>query len=156
GSLDAHAGSADAFARVVGWTGSEAGELYPRIRRTLAGTPVEDLRIDFEDGYGVRPDAEEDAAAAAAGSAVSEGMKRGTLPAGIGIRIKQFSREFRRRSERTLKLFLSALFEGTKGQVPRNFVVTLPKAVTPSQVAALASVLRQAEKRHRLEAGALK
>ena len=31
------------------------------VEAKLATEPIEDLRIDFEDGYGVRPDDEEDA-----------------------------------------------------------------------------------------------
>src|SRR3954463_9024615 len=42
-------------------------EVHRRTRAKLASQPVEDLRVDFEDGYGARPDAEEDAAATAAG-----------------------------------------------------------------------------------------
>ena len=45
-------------------TGLGAGldaAVYERVRAKLATQPVEDLRLDFEDGYGNRPDAEEDA-----------------------------------------------------------------------------------------------
>ena len=39
----------------------ELGErVYPRVVAKLEREPVEDYRIDFEDGYGNRPDAEED------------------------------------------------------------------------------------------------
>ncbi|HEY0643944.1 MAG TPA: aldolase, partial [Nocardioides sp.] len=34
-------------------------DLLDRVRDKLAREPVEDLRIDFEDGYGMRPDEEE-------------------------------------------------------------------------------------------------
>jgi hypothetical protein len=40
-----------------------------RVRRKLAAEPIEDLRVDFEDGYGPRPDDEEDADAARDGAA---------------------------------------------------------------------------------------
>ena len=36
-------------------------DLLARVREKLGREPVEDLRIDFEDGYGSRPDDEEDA-----------------------------------------------------------------------------------------------
>ena len=36
-------------------------DLFVRVREKLGREPVEDLRIDFEDGYGSRPDDEEDA-----------------------------------------------------------------------------------------------
>ena len=35
--------------------------VYERILKKLQSEPIEDSRIDFEDGYGNRPDAEEDA-----------------------------------------------------------------------------------------------
>ena len=54
---------------------------------------VEDFRIDFEDGYGNRPDAEEDGHAVAAALEVAHGLEDGTLPPFIGIRIKTFSSE---------------------------------------------------------------
>src|SRR5258708_952900 len=83
------------------------------------------FRIDFEDGYGNRADAEEDAHAAAAAREVAAGMKNGTLPPFIGIRIKQFSQELMPRAMRTMDIFISTLIEDT-GALPPNFVVTLP------------------------------
>ena len=50
-----------------------AEPVHDRVRAKLAREPVEDLRIDFEDGYGPRPDAEEDAAAARAARARRRG-----------------------------------------------------------------------------------
>ena len=48
-----------------------AGELARAGRGQAAPRePIEDLRVDFEDGYGVRDDAEEDAAVAAAAAAL--------------------------------------------------------------------------------------
>ena len=43
-----------------------------KVRAKLAREPVEDLRIDFEDGYGIRPDEVEDAAAVSAATALAE------------------------------------------------------------------------------------
>jgi hypothetical protein len=37
--------------------------VYQRVREKLQREPVEDFRIDFEDGFGARPDDEEDAVA---------------------------------------------------------------------------------------------
>ena len=39
---------------------ASADRVYARVREKLTREPVEDFRIDFEDGYGNRPDAEED------------------------------------------------------------------------------------------------
>src|SRR5687767_737572 len=99
--------------------------VYERVREKLAREAVEDFRIDFEDGYGTRPDAEEDGHAVSAAEEVVKGMEAGTLPPFIGIRIKTFSKELHARSIRTLDLFLT----GLGGKLPENFVVTLPKIV---------------------------
>ncbi len=116
--------------------------VYGRVLEKLRREPVEDFRIDFEDGYGNRPDAEEDQHAKLAAEEVAKGFREGTLPPFIGIRLKPFSPELRDRSIRTLDLFVSALCEATGGRLPANFVVTLPKVVIPEQMAALAQLLR--------------
>ncbi|WP_414625819.1 DUF6986 family protein, partial [Gordonia alkanivorans] len=60
-------GGLDAIARAtVARTDSTATELATLVESKLRTEPIEDLRVDFEDGYGVRPDDEEDAAVAAA------------------------------------------------------------------------------------------
>src|SRR4029079_15370545 len=78
------------------------------------------------------------------------------LPPFIGIRIKPFNEELRTRSFRTLDIFISTLVELSKGRVPENFVVTLPKITIPEQVSTLAALLAQLEKQLSLEDGALK
>ncbi len=122
------------------------GAVYPRIVEKLRREPVEDFRIDFEDGFGVRPDSEEDAAALAAADAVAAGMAANTLPPFIGIRIKQLSPELRNRSLRTLDLFLGRLVEAAGGRIPRWFHVTLPKVVSVEQAAVFGEVLDVIEK----------
>ena len=116
-------------------------KIYSGVLEKLRREPVEDFRIDFEDGYGNRPDAEEDQHAKLAAEEVAKGFKEGSLPPFIGIRLKPFSPELRDRSIRTLNLFVSALCEATRGRLPSNFVVTLPKVVIPEQMAALAHLL---------------
>ncbi|MDT7543640.1 MAG: hypothetical protein QOE33_3544 [Acidobacteriota bacterium] len=130
--------------------------IYARVVEKLNREPVEDFRIDFEDGYGNRPDAEEDGHAESAASEVARGIKEGTLSPFIGIRIKPFTEELRARSFRTLDIFLSTLVEQSGGQLPANFVVTLPKITTPEQVAALASIYDAIEPRLGLAAGSLR
>src|SRR6185503_760699 len=129
--------------------------IYQRVVEKLQREPVEDFRIDFEDGYGNRPDAEEDGHAASAAAEVAGGHKNGTLPRVIGIRIKPFNEELRARSCRTLEIFLSRLVEGNHGQLPDNFVVTLPKITTPEQLAALVALLKRLESKTRLTEGSL-
>ena len=125
--------------------------MLEKIRRE----PVEDFRIDFEDGYGNRPDAEEDGHAAAAAREVAVGMKNGTLPPFIGIRIKQFSQELMPRAVRTMDIFLTTLLDAA-GALPPWFVVTLPKIQLTQQVTALADHFDALEPKLGLAAGALK
>ncbi|HYN84509.1 MAG TPA: hypothetical protein VER32_04605, partial [Pyrinomonadaceae bacterium] len=117
-----------------------AQTVYTRVVEKLRREPVEDFRIDFEDGYGNRPDDEEDAHAEAAAREVARGLQAGTLPPFIGVRIKPFTEELRAHSFRTLDIFLTTLAEAAGGRLPENFFVTLPKITAPEQVAALADV----------------
>jgi citrate lyase beta subunit len=133
-----------------------AHTVYTRVVEKLRREPVEDFRIDFEDGYGNRPDAEEDGHAESAAKEVAAGMKSGTLPPFIGIRIKPFTEELYARSARTLDIFLSALLGESGGLLPENFFVTLPKITVPEQVAALARVFDEFEEARGLAPGALK
>lgn len=120
--------------------------IYKRVNEKLRREPVEDFRIDFEDGYGNRPDAEEDGHAASAAYEVAEGKKQNTLPPFIGIRIKPLNEELRARSIRTLDIFVSTLAELTNANLPDNFVITLPKITIPEQVSVLVELLAQLEK----------
>ncbi len=115
--------------------------VHDRVIKKLEREPIEDSRIDFEDGYGNRPDDEEDADAVRCAEEVAKGMEENSLPPFIGIRIKTFTEECRERSVRTLDLFLTRLAELTSGKVPENFVITLPKVTHPEQVSALANLL---------------
>src|SRR5215213_101438 len=72
-----------------------AHTIYNRVVDKLRREAVEDFRIDFEDGYGNRPDDEEDGHAGAAASEVAAGLEAKTLPPFIGIRIKPFTEELR-------------------------------------------------------------
>jgi citrate lyase beta subunit len=122
----------------------------------LGREPVEDLRIDFEDGFGARSDAEEDAAALAAADEVARAMEEGTLPASIGLRVKPLAEETRERCVGTLGAFLERLVERTGGGVPRGLVVTLPKVTVTEQVAFFAALLARWEERLGLAEGVLR
>ena len=119
--------------------------VYNRVLKKLRTEPIEDNRIDFEDGYGNRPDDEEDGHAIAAADEVAKGMSENLLSPFIGIRVKTFSDECKVRSIRTLDIFLTRLAEKTGGRLPENFIVTLPKVTTPTQVATCAKVLANLE-----------
>lgn len=141
--------------------GMEAGEelcakVYDRIVEKLQREPVEDFRLDFEDGYGNRADAEEDEHAASSASEVARGLAAKSLPPFIGIRIKPLNEDLRARSLRTLDIFISSLLAATNGILPENFVITVPKIQLPEQMAAAVRVFALLEEGHGLNAGALK
>ena len=129
--------------------------LYQRVREKLRREPVEDFRIDFEDGFGNRPDEEEDRFAAAAAGELAAGLTAGSLPPFIGLRIKPFNEELRNRSIRTLDIFLTELLGKTGGKLPQNFLITLPKVTIPEESAALAAVCSRLESALGLRAGIL-
>ena len=155
-TLDEHAPDAATLAAATGADPASADRIYARVRDKLAREPVEDFRIDFEDGFGSRPDHEEDGHAQIAANEVAAGLSAGTLPPSIGIRIKPLSEELKRRSLRTFDLFLTRLLERTDGVLPPNFVVTLPKVTAPEQVAALASACDAFEYWRQLPPGSLR
>jgi len=132
-----------------------AAKVYARTVAKLEREPVEDFRIDFEDGYGNRTDAEEDGHAVSTAQAVARGAGKPGFPPFIGIRIKPFTEALRARAIRTLDLFLTTLLSESGG-VPDTFVVTLPKVTVPEQVTALARLLETMESSHGLRAGSLR
>lgn len=150
-ALDEHAPDAASFASVLGLDGAPAEDVYGRVRAKLEREPVEDLRIDFEDGYGNRPDAEEDAHAARAARLVAEAYAAGTAAPYTGIRMKCMEAAVRDRGVRTLDIFLTGLLEA--GSLPDGLVLTLPKVTYPEQVAAMARLLDAFEKARGLEPG---
>jgi len=133
-----------------------ADTVYERVWAKLQREPVEDFRIDFEDGYGNRPEAEEDFHAVETARQVARGVSVPLFPPFIGIRIKPLTEGLRARAVRTLDLFLETLLTETNGRLPSGFIVTLPKVTIPAQVEALAELLGQAEAAHRLSPGSLR
>lgn len=129
--------------------GLDAG-VADRVRTKLLTEPIEDLRIDFEDGYGKPGDSEEDATALAAGRTLAI---TGGTPF-VGIRFKSFEQVTRRRGIRTLDLFLAGLLES--GPLPEGFVVTLPKVTAVEQVEVAVDVLERLESAYGLGEGALR
>jgi citrate lyase beta subunit len=155
-TLQEYAPDSDALGSAFGLDGRLAERIYPRLVAKLLREPVEDFRIDFEDGFGHRPDDEEDRYAEDTARHVATAAKGRTLPPGIGIRIKPLSEELKRRSLRTFDLFLTALLDANDGTLPHNFVVTLPKITTPEQVAALASACDAFEHARHIPTGTLR
>jgi citrate lyase beta subunit len=160
-ALDEHAPDAASFAAVLGLREDLAGPVHDRVRAKLQREPVEDLRVDFEDVYGPRPDPEEDQAAARAARLVAEAY-RGTSRTGagegaaapyVGIRMKCMEAPVRNRGIRTLDIFLTSLMEA--GGLPDGLVLTLPKVTYAEQVTAMVRLLEAFEKAHGLEPGRL-
>ena len=133
-----------------------AWRVYARVLEKLEREAVEDFRIDYEDGYGNRLDAEEDGHAVHGAEATARALAGGTLPPFFGIRIKPFTEELRARGVRTLDLYLTTLLQRSGGVLPPNFVVTLPKVTIPEQVETLVGLFELLERHHRLAAGALR
>ncbi|MEV7426598.1 aldolase/citrate lyase family protein [Streptomyces sp. NPDC091212] len=150
-ALDEHAPDAASLARVLALPDELAAPVYERVRAKLTREPVEDLRVDFEDGYGPRPDDEEDEAAARAARLVHEAYANGTAAPYTGIRMKCLEEAVRDRSIRTLDIFLSGLMAA--GGLPAGLVLTLPKVTYAEQVTAMARLAGEFEKAHGLEAG---
>lgn len=150
-ALDEHAPDAAALAGVLGLPPALAVPVHDRVRDKLRREPVEDLRIDFEDGYGPRPDAEEDAAAAAAARLVTAAVADGSAPPYVGIRMKCLEAAVRDRGIRTLDVFLTGLMDA--GELPRGLVLTLPKVTFPQQVRAMVRLAEEFEKARGLDAG---
>jgi citrate lyase beta subunit len=152
-----HAHDPVTFARAIGLAGDDAlaRAVYARVAEKLEREPVEDLRIDFEDGYGNRPDAEEDAQAVACAAELARGMAEGLLPPMIGIRIKPLTDQLHTRALRTLELLVSNLAAGTRGTLPAGFVVTLAKVTVREQVEAVVEACERLERAHGLAPGAI-
>ncbi len=135
-----------------GWL---AFSVYNKIIRKLQTEAVEDFRIDFEDGFGNRPDEEEDATAVNAANELATGMKNKTISPFIGIRIKPFTEDFKYRGVRTLDIFLTTLLKKTGGVLPENFVVMLPKVTIPEQMTTMVRLFEILEKENSLKPGTL-
>jgi citrate lyase beta subunit len=136
-----------------GWL---AYSVYNKIIQKLKTEAVEDFRIDFEDGFGNRPDDEEDDTAVKADTELAKGMKNKTISPFIGIRIKPFTEDLKYRGVRTLDIFLTTLFEKTNGKLPDNFVVMLPKVTISEQVVTLIRLFDIIEKKNNITPGSLK
>jgi citrate lyase beta subunit len=155
-ALEEYAPTPEDLAAVLGLPAALAPAIHARVAEKLRREPIEDFRADFEDGYGNRPDAEEDGHAEAAAREMAAGLAAGTLPGFVGIRVKPFTEDLRERSLRTLDLFLTTLVRESGGRLPEGFVVTLPKVTIPEHVAALADLFDLLEKALGLPAGQLR
>ena len=152
-TLDEHGGSAADFAATLGLPAVLADEVVSRVRTKLEREPIEDLRIDFEDGYGSRPDSEEDQAVDASVKGLRESVASGAAAPFHGIRFKSFEAPTRARGVRTLARFVAGVADG--GALPEGFVVTLPKVTSVEQVEAMVHACEQVEAGLGLRTGAI-
>ncbi len=141
--------------------GDLADAVAERVSAKLAVEAIEDLRIDFEDGFGDRGDAAEDAAVIAAARELVRAEAQGTATPFAGIRIKCLEEATRRRGVRTLALFVAELVAGRAAAgapraLPDGFVVTLAKVTAPQQVEAMARACEHVEDANGLEPGTLR
>ncbi|KOG89174.1 aldolase, partial [Streptomyces varsoviensis] len=150
-ALDEHAPDAASLAAVLGIPDDLAEPVHTRVRAKLEREPVEDLRVDFEDGYGPRTGADEDADAARAAELTAAACQDGTAPPYIGIRMKSMEAAVRDRGIRTLDIFLTGLMDA--GGLPAGLVLTLPKTSRPEQVAAMARLAEEFERARGLAPG---
>lgn len=155
-NFEAYAPNAKVFGKLFELPAPLAKKVYKKVQLKLKTEALEDFRIDFEDGFGNRSNEEEDATAYQAALEAAKGMKKKTLPPFIGIRIKPFTEEMKERGLRTLDIFVSNLVDKSKGKLPDNFVVMLPKVTIPEQVTALIEFFDILEKKLKLKKGSLK
>lgn len=133
-----------------------ASEIYNRVIEKLKTEPIEDFRIDFEDGYGIRSDDEEDSHAVSASNELAKAFENNNLPPFVGFRVKSFQNETYKRAVRTLEIFLTNLLGKTNGKLPENFVVTLPKITRVEEVAILSELLEIIEAKNSLPEKSIK
>jgi hypothetical protein len=155
-SLRSYADGADNFAACLGLDPAIAPSVYSRVMAKLEREPIEDYRIDFEDGYGYRTDAEEDRHAEASARELAAGIGQPYFPPYIGLRVKPLTEALRTRSIRTLQIFLRSLLEANRHELPAGFVVALPKVTSSEQVAVFADLLDLFESRAGLQQGAIR
>ena len=129
-----------------------AAMVHQRVIAKLHDEPVEDYRIDFEDGYGVRPDAEEDREALRVGAEIAKGRleRRAELPPFVGVRVKPLNEQSKARAVRTLDLVVSETHRVGDGWVPERFTVTMPKVTCAEQVRAMDACCSLLESRLKL------
>ena len=157
-ALDRHAGGPAGLAEAVGWPAARVEAVWERLRGKLTAQPVEDLRVDAEDGYGVRPDDVEDADVRAAARTTAALLAGAMAPACVGVRTKSLHLPTRGRALRTVALFVHVLAAGApppSGWRPGAVRWTLPKVSSHEEVAAAAGVCQALETGAGLPAGTL-
>jgi citrate lyase beta subunit len=142
-----------AFATAMGLDPALAGDVRSRVAAKLSAEPIEDLRLDFEDGYRDLGGTAELADARRAARLLAAAAAASSAPRFCGIRCKSMERSTRGRALATLDAFLGELL--AHGPLPSGFVVTLPKVTSAAQVQAMVVLCERLERRLGLQQGQL-
>ena len=121
-------------------------QVLPRVRATLAAEPVEDLRVDAEDGYRGPPEAE-DGDVARAAAAVASDLAAGSAPPSVGIRAKCLEAPTRHRGVRSLDLFLGGLAADVAMKAPTAVVTAVTAGSARTWVIRSDIVIRKSAER---------
>ena len=148
GALEEFAPDPAEFAEVFGLSPELGDKVQLLVQAKLTDEPIEDLRIDFEDGYGTRSDDTEDAHARAAARSLRAVLSEPGVPPSVGIRCKSLEPKTRRRAISTIDAFLDAFCETS--DPPFSFLITLPKVTSAAQVAAMNVICQRFEFAYRL------
>ncbi len=141
--------AAENFPAWLAWT------VHQKTIEKLKSEPVEDFRIDFEDGYGFRPDDEEDRDADRAAAELARSIAEQTVTPFCGFRPKSFAPETYSRAVRTLDIFLEKFASDIGDAFPPDFALTLPKITDRKQVKDLCDRLAKIEKKAGLPKGTI-
>ncbi|HXB48448.1 MAG TPA: aldolase [Streptosporangiaceae bacterium] len=140
------------FGEAMGVPDDIAAVVRERVLAKLSNEPVEDFRLDFEDGY--KPSGDTDAAEDADAIAAARHLAAAAAaPPFTGIRSKSLEASTRLRAIRTITIFLAELL--ALGPLPAGFVLTLPKVSSADQVQALALICDRLEQAFGLPSGRL-
>lgn len=156
-ALAEHAADARTMAEVLGVDPVVVAAVWPLALAKLEREPIEDLRVDAEDGYRGTREAE-DADVLAAAAALASDVRAGGAPPFVGLRAKCLEGPVRARGLRSLDLFLGALVDGVGGPAGLDgteLLITLPKITDVAQVEAMTTVLDALEAAYGFPAGRL-
>ncbi len=151
--LDRYAPDAGTLAEFSQMPPGQVDEVYQRVVTKLSTEPIEDLRIDFEDGFGNRGDQAEDEQLQRVLAALGDLGRRGSRPPFFGIRFKSFEAPTRHRGVATLAGLVTGLTDD--GSLPAGLVVTLPKVTSVDQVQSMTYACAELERRLGLRHGSL-
>lgn len=156
-AVQEHAPDAAAMADALGMDPEAVADVWANVLAKLAREPIEDLRVDAEDGYRGAAGAEDGDVIAAAGALAGD-IRAETAPFFLGLRPKCLEAPVRARGLRSLDLFLGALIDGVGGPGGldgTDLRITLPKITDVAQVEVMVTVLAELESVYGLAAGRL-